>query len=155
LRSLTLGSCIDFEELEEIVKGLSALQHLYLEGGFDDINGQGTVSSTTPHSARLKTLLVGTTRDYISITDIQLAWLIEPAVETLVQLDLSIISANGGQWANFAGAVAAPVPPCFASGLIADQVRRMARLEKLAFRDIQGLGALVCFPPYPRLYRGS
>ncbi|KAK4700300.1 hypothetical protein P7C70_g5946, partial [Phenoliferia sp. Uapishka_3] len=143
LTSLTLGTSVDFEELEVILAGLPSLAELYLEGGFDDVNGRGVVTSSTNHSARLKTLVVGNPqtsyRDFTSITDGQLAWLLEPAVGSLKVLDLTIMSNGGvgmGGWpiAGAGGGAGGPVlPPCFASGLFADLLVRMGgTIERLS-----------------------
>lgn len=152
LRCLTLGTSVDFEELEVILIGMPHLQDLTLDGGFDDVNGRGVVTSTTPHQARLRSLVIGngqtSYRDYTSITDVQLAWLIEPATTSLETLDVTIMStAAGGGFGGFAGIAPgqAPAPPSFASGLFADLLVSMGpKLERLALRDLQSFGGVRC-----------
>ncbi|KAL8286846.1 hypothetical protein RQP46_003852 [Phenoliferia psychrophenolica] len=154
LTSLTLGTSVDFEELEVILAGMPSLRELYLEGGFDDVNQRGVVTSAQPHVAQLRTLVIGngqtSYRDYTCITDVQLAFLLEPAVATLRHLDITIMSNGGGPvmggWAmggpgGGGGGPQAPTPPCFASGLFADLLVRMGpTIERLALRDLQAFG---------------
>ncbi|KAM0754460.1 hypothetical protein T439DRAFT_321501 [Meredithblackwellia eburnea MCA 4105] len=147
LTSLTLGTSIDFEELETIILGMPLLTHLNLDGGFDDVNGQGSVSSSSPHPAKLTTLVVASGRnnyrDYTSVTDTQLAWLLEPAVATLKVFEMTIMSPGAQGPAAFgfgvgggAGGGGNPLPPCFASGLVADLIMGMESLERLVLRDL-------------------
>lgn len=145
LRSLTLGTCVDFEELEVILLGLPLLEHLTLEAGFDDINGSGLVTSTEPHRCRLKTFIVGTgypTRDYTQVTETQLGWLVEPAADSLIQLELSILAINPAfpVFGGVGGQVA--TPPCFASGILADSLGRMTKLQRLLLKDSQNGGTV-------------
>lgn len=154
LRTLTLGTSIDFEELEVIMLGLPLLEELRLDGGFDSIDGRGAVSSTSPHLARLRKLTVGdgqqVPRDFSSVSDVQLAWLLEPAARSLHVLDITVMSMNpnagfgAGGWGGGGGG-GAQAPP-FASGLFADMLVLMGpTLERLAIKDAQGGGAVRSF----------
>ena len=131
--------------------GLPLLEELRLDGGFDSIDGRGAVSSTSPHQARLRKLTVGdgqqVPRDFSSVSDVQLAWLLEPAATTLHVLDMTVMSMNpnggfgAGGWGGGGGG-GAQAPP-FASGLFADLLVRMGpTLERLAIKDAQGGGAV-------------
>ena len=105
-------------------------------------------------SARLRTLVIGngqtSYRDYTSITDVQLAFLLEPTVATMRHLDITIMSSAGGAggmagWGGGGGGGAnqVPIPPSFASGLFADLLVRMGpRIERLALRDLQAFGGV-------------
>ncbi|GAA5915184.1 hypothetical protein JCM5296_007241 [Sporobolomyces johnsonii] len=142
LRHLDLSFCIDFDELEVVLNALPALESLTVRA-IDNISGAGTVASAGPHPARnLRSLKIGDVssasspyhiQDYSTLTDVQLCWLLEPAVESGALKEVEVVllvdasAPFGGPWgALLAGGGAAAAgganvpPPPFASGLFAD-----------------------------------
>lgn len=140
LTTLNLDFAIDFEELEVILLGLPALKKLRLQA-IDSISGSGGVASSTPHSStHLRHFTLGESqqfRDLTAITDVQLAWLLEPSATAgnLEEVDITTMSGNGN-WGGIGG-MQMPQPPPFASGLVADLLLRSApSLTRLALRDL-------------------
>ncbi|GAA5952944.1 hypothetical protein JCM21900_001525 [Sporobolomyces salmonicolor] len=143
LRHLHLSFCIDFDELEVVLNALPSLESLTVRA-IDNISGAGTVASAGPHPARnLRSLKIGDMsssspyhiQDYSTLTDVQLCWLLEPAVESGALKEVEVVllvdasAPFGRTWNVLLGgggaAVAAAgganvLPPPFASGLFAD-----------------------------------
>ncbi|GAA5880023.1 hypothetical protein JCM1840_005293 [Sporobolomyces johnsonii] len=145
LRHLDLSFCIDFDELEVILNALPALESLTVRA-IDNISGAGTVASAGPHPARnLRSLKIGDVssssspyhiQDYSTLTDVQLCWLLEPAVESGALKEVEVVllvdasapfGGPGPPWGallagggGFAAGAANGLPPPFASGLFAD-----------------------------------
>ncbi|GAA6005835.1 hypothetical protein JCM11491_004027 [Sporobolomyces phaffii] len=160
LKTLNLAFSIDFEELEVIMNGLPNLESVSIRA-IDAISGSAAVSSTGPHPAQnIRYFKLGDSnsnspyniQEYTSISDVQLAWILEPAVASasLRELDVSILidPGIGGGWppglpggpANF-GANANSPP--FASSTIADLLIRCGdNLERLALRDLAETGSM-------------
>ncbi|GAA5933264.1 hypothetical protein JCM1841_006573 [Sporobolomyces salmonicolor] len=159
LRHLHLSFCIDFDELEVVLNALPSLESLTVRA-IDNISGAGTVASAGPHLARnLRSLKIGDMsssspyhiQDYSTLTDVQLCWLLEPAVDSGALKEVEVVllvdasAPFGGTWNVLLGgggaAVAAAgganvLPPPFASGLFADlMVRGGDKLEKLVLQD--------------------
>ncbi|GAA5958745.1 hypothetical protein JCM3765_006023 [Sporobolomyces pararoseus] len=161
LKNLNLVFSIDFEELEVIMNGLPNLETLSIRA-IDAISGSAAVSSTTPHPARkIRSFKLGDAnsngpynfQEYSSVSDVQLAWLLEPSVSKgcLKELDIAIMvelgvgggwppGLPGGPGGNFGQNTAAPP---FASSTIADLLIRCGgNLERLVLQDLGETGAV-------------
>lgn len=82
------------------------------------------------------------------MTDVQLAWLLEPTVSSMRHLEITVMSmnVNNGIAGGWGAAIGQAVPPAFASALFADQISRMGgTLERLAIRDLQHGDVVSCF----------
>ncbi|GAA5935709.1 uncharacterized protein JCM15063_001779 [Sporobolomyces koalae] len=155
LTTLALEFRLDFEELEIIVNGLPHLESLSIRA-IDNKSGSTTTTSAQPHPAdRISSLRLGyeaqtdrsSPSDYSAISDVQLAWLLEPAVAhgNLHCLNLSIMpdfdrrfQAGAPAGAVGAAGLANANAPPFASATIANLlVRCGASLECLMMQDIE------------------
>lgn len=154
LTTLSLTFAVDFEELEVILAGLPALEALRLHA-VDNIAGAGTVTSTTPHPAtELRIFCLGdptSFRDFSSVTDVQLAWLLEPAARNrkLEVIEVNVMTNGNGAWGgggpggawNMGGGAVAQGSPPFASRQFADLLVLTApSLQRLILRDLQSTG---------------
>lgn len=126
--------------------GLPSLTSLALQA-VDSINGSGVVASQVLHaSTNLRSIRIGDSqqfRDLTSITDVQLAWLLEPSATAgnLQEVDITVMSSNGAGWGPLGGGMQPNQPPPFASGVVADLLLRTApALTRLALRDLSALG---------------
>ncbi|GAA5872865.1 hypothetical protein JCM16303_006858 [Sporobolomyces ruberrimus] len=163
LTNLNLNFSIDFEELELIMNGLPNLEDLSVRA-IEAISGSTAVGSTAPHPARnIRRFRLGDNSqtvyggpEYTAISDVQLAWLLEPAVangslkvlEVFILIDPGLGGWNphgpGGQGANV------NTPP-FASSTIADLlVRCGGNLDRLVLQDLGQVGGVnPNFAAYP------
>jgi len=136
------------------MNGLPNLESLSIRA-IDAISGSPAVNSTSPHPAKkIRHFKLGDAnsgspyhlQEYTSISDVQLAWLIEPAISngTLKDLEVSILidPGVGGGWppgipggpGNFAQNGTAPP---FASSTFADLLIRCgSNLERLVVQDL-------------------
>ena len=160
LTILNLAFSIDFDELEVIINGLPNLEHVAIRA-IDCISGSPAVASTNPHPAnKIRTFKLGDTnssnpyniQEYTALSDVQLSWLLEPAIVNgmLKELDISILvdPGVGGGWpAGIPGGPGgfganANAPP-FASSTFADLLMRCgANLERLVLQDISEGGGV-------------
>lgn len=162
LTNLNLNFSIDFEELELIMNGLPNLEDLSVRA-IEAISGSTAVGSTAPHPARnIRRFRLGDNSqtvyggpEYTAISDVQLAWLLEPAVangslkvlEVFILIDPGLGGWNphgpGGQGANV------NTPP-FASSTIADLlVRCGGNLDRLVLQDLGQVGGVRPDPSPP------
>lgn len=77
------------------------------------------------------------------MSETQLAWLLEPSATSgkLQEVDITVLSGNGGGWGPLGGGMQPNQPPPYASGLIADLLQRSASsLKRLALRDMSAIG---------------
>ena len=146
------------------MNGLPNLETLSIRA-IDAISGSSAVSSTTPHPARkLRSFKFGDAnsngpynyQEYSSVSDVQLAWLLEPSVSNgnLKELEIAVLvelgvgggwppGLPGGPGGNFGQN--APAPP-FASSTIADLlIRSGGNLERLILQDLGETGAVSFF----------
>lgn len=134
LRYLGLRQCIDYGELESILVGCPTLEHLRLDAGVDNLDGQDEVLAT-PHQCRLRSLTLNS-YEQSELGERQLVWILAPGVGTLERLDIStcIGLTNAGM-----GGAAAFAP--FGGAAFASLLVELApTLVRLALKDSLGAG---------------
>ena len=134
MRFLALRQCIDFGELESILLGCPTIEHLRLDAGVDNLDGQDEVIAT-PHRCRLRSVGINSF-EQSELGERQLIWILAPGAGSIERLDISTcvgltaVGMNGGATiAPFGGAA-------FASLL----VELAPTLVRLALKDSLGAG---------------
>ncbi|KAH8915015.1 hypothetical protein BT69DRAFT_942659 [Atractiella rhizophila] len=160
LRSVTWRQSLDFGDLVEILREVKTIENLSLPAGVTNLSspppapsvtaipapgvGIGAAVSSVPeepeHQARLKSFQCSNW-DFPSITPAQLCWILRPAVHTIKTLDLGSWSGNGAFGLNGAPQGGGRSPP-WATAEVADLLVQMKAVERVALRDLHGLGVV-------------
>ncbi|KAH8915017.1 hypothetical protein BT69DRAFT_1357086 [Atractiella rhizophila] len=161
LRSVTWRQSLDFGDLVEILREVKTIENLSLPAGVTNLSspppapsvtaipapgvGIGAAVSSVPeepeHQARLKSFQCSNW-DFPSITPAQLCWILRPAVHTIKTLDLGSWSGNGAFGLNGAPQGGGRSPP-WATAEVADLLVQMKAVERVALRDLHGLGVIL------------